>query len=546
MIYNDSIDLNISDMVATISAVGKQNEGYKSEEELEKAKIFFNYIPIYITHPPGDEMFYSYDKIVGYTTDSSFEDGKVKVKFNIFDNKLDEVMNWIKEKGIDVSIGYFATLKDINKDEQDKYNRAKWFETDIYPVHVAFVEKGACSIDAGCGCFLNEEQPITKNDETVVVEEVPQIVEPETNKEEYRENPGIEEMPNYWAYRVRDPDEYEKDTFRTIKITDGVLAIVARKKGAKTTSVQALRFDKSKFKIKEDVQEWLNKHPSFKASGNDCNCVNLMLNGVIEFFEDKDLPKDLNTNNTNITYDNMINEEHIEVPVTEDSTVEENAPVENAGWVVPKNPSEYGKSTAPWNGKEITVDAPDSIFLFVNSELPPSTGRVCPHHEPSSPYNVNRRGVIAAYAAVKGARGGIRSDVPSEVVQEGLAHLKNHYSEFEINWPEEDEALAELIDEFFEPAKNEVDVAKLEKEITEKFLEKERVIDEIKDKVEYSKDELLSFSINRLMVLKDAIAKIKVEKEVSTTVINSATEEKPKAEVSGLSIGNLYKIKRSE
>jgi hypothetical protein len=216
---------------------------------------------------------------------------------------------------------------------------------------------------------------------------------------------------------------------------------------------------------------------------------------------------------------------------------------ENVGWTVPSNPSGYGKSTAPWNGASIGVDAPDSIFLFVNSELPPSTGRVCPHHESTAPHNVNRRGVIAAYAAVKGARGGIRSDIPADVRERGLSHLRNHYSEFDLNWPEEDEALNELINEFFEPSTNEVDTAKLEKEILLGLLEKEKLVNEIIDKVEYSKDELMSFSKDHLEILKNTVSKIKIPEPSGVVVKNERAEEIKNEEIT---IGDLYSKKRGE
>jgi hypothetical protein len=175
--------------------------------------------------------------------------------------------------------------------------------------------------------------------------------------------------------------------------------------------------------------------------------------------------------------------------------------------------------------------------------LPPSTGRVCPHHESTAPHNVNRRGVIAAYAAVKGARGGIRSDIPADVRERGLSHLRNHYSEFDLNWPEEDEALNELINEFFEPSTNEVDTAKLEKEILLGLLEKEKLVNEIIDKVEYSKDELMSFSKDHLEILKNTVSKIKIPEPSGVVVKNERAEEIKNEEIT---IGDLYSKKRGE
>ncbi len=591
-LINENVqEINTTEMSAIITKVGRQNDGFKTEEELKKAELFFNYIPIYPDHPPADEMFYPYDKVLGYTTDAIFEDGGIKVKLKIFDNALDDVLKEIENQGIDLSIGYFATLEEISKREKENYNGASFLEKDIYPVHLAFVKKGACSFDDGCGVFFNEAKDnFNSKDEMLLylkneinrmqiylnslMEENKEVMENALDNFSYKENPGIEKISDkYWGFRVRNPDDFEKDSFRTIRITDGVNAIVGRLKGQKTMTIQSLRFKTEKFKTEKEVQKWIEEHKQLVSKKNkELNEGDKMVENEVEIKEE---PIETDTGKEEI----KINEETIAEPVslsqnvgldvlefegekecpckekmseiTEPqsiytkketyNTMEETTevPKENAsGWKVPSNPPNYGKSTAQWNGSKISVDAPDSCFLFVNSDLPPSTGRVCPHHEPEGNYNVNRKGVISAYAAIKGARGGIRSDIPSDIVNRGLGHLRNHYKEFELKWPEEDESLKELLNEFFQPTENEVDITRLEKEIIAKINEKEKVVDNIIDRVDYSKEELMSMSLEHLKMLEETLGRIKIP-ETSTIVVNAQSEEK---EFVGedLTVGDLY------
>lgn len=65
--------------------------------------------------------------------------------------------------------------------------------------------------------------------------------------------------PNEHSARVRDPDEFEKDSFRRKNIAGGVDIIIGRLKGEKTLTTQAYRFDASKFTV-EQAKKWLKDH----------------------------------------------------------------------------------------------------------------------------------------------------------------------------------------------------------------------------------------------------------------------------------------------
>ena len=70
-----------------------------------------------------------------------------------------------------------------------------------------------------------------------------------------------------------------------------------------------------------------------------------------------------------------------------------------------------------------------------------------PHHDPKT-HNVVWRGVVAAMAALFGARGGV--DIPSEDRKKVYNHLAKHYREFDRE-PPEFKTLEEFAREFLEP-----------------------------------------------------------------------------------------------
>ncbi|MCM8808166.1 MAG: hypothetical protein NC926_09575, partial [Candidatus Omnitrophica bacterium] len=76
-----------------------------------------------------------------------------------------------------------------------------------------------------------------------------------------RRMPGIEITDNYIRYRVRNPEEFKKESFRTIDFSKdkGIKAIIGIPKDGEKTEVQAILFDKDKWTEKE-VKKWLKEH----------------------------------------------------------------------------------------------------------------------------------------------------------------------------------------------------------------------------------------------------------------------------------------------
>lgn len=65
--------------------------------------------------------------------------------------------------------------------------------------------------------------------------------------------------PNEHAARIVDPGAFQRESFRRKKLTSGVDAIFAKRKGGTKMEIQAYRFAKEKFTPSE-AKEWLKKH----------------------------------------------------------------------------------------------------------------------------------------------------------------------------------------------------------------------------------------------------------------------------------------------
>lgn len=75
--------------------------------------------------------------------------------------------------------------------------------------------------------------------------------------------------PNWHAARVKSPSAFEKDSFRTKAIDNGITTIMGRLRGSDTMTIQTYRFDKDDFTAAE-AKKWLADHDvkyiSFEAA----------------------------------------------------------------------------------------------------------------------------------------------------------------------------------------------------------------------------------------------------------------------------------------
>jgi hypothetical protein len=72
-------------------------------------------------------------------------------------------------------------------------------------------------------------------------------------------------FPQFHSARQKSPNQFQTNSFKTIKITDGVSAIIGKPIGKESTEVQTYRFDKDKFTVAQ-AKQWLKDN---KASSSD-------------------------------------------------------------------------------------------------------------------------------------------------------------------------------------------------------------------------------------------------------------------------------------
>jgi hypothetical protein len=78
--------------------------------------------------------------------------------------------------------------------------------------------------------------------------------------------------PAEHAARVRNPDNFQPDSFRRKTIADGIDVILGKLKGDSAMTVQTYRFDRGKFSP-EEARNWLKEHDikyiSFEPASNE-------------------------------------------------------------------------------------------------------------------------------------------------------------------------------------------------------------------------------------------------------------------------------------
>jgi len=96
---------------------------------------------------------------------------------------------------------------------------------------------------------------------------------------------------NYIRLRQEDPKDFDKNTFKTITLSEsqGIKAIVGKKKGKTSLTIQSYLFDKKKWTV-EKAQEWVKKH---RASIEEVVVANLPENLEIAPYDFKNAPKSI-------------------------------------------------------------------------------------------------------------------------------------------------------------------------------------------------------------------------------------------------------------
>jgi len=149
---------------------GSHGPLYHPAEELGKFPESWNGIPVIVRHPQKDGVYVSAnspdivdDQVIGRVYNTKFEDGKLKAEVWINEHKASlvypEILSCLRKgQPIDVSVGVFT---------EDELTPGEWngeqyigIAKNHRPDHLALLpnEKGACSLEDGCGLGINKKE----------------------------------------------------------------------------------------------------------------------------------------------------------------------------------------------------------------------------------------------------------------------------------------------------------------------------------------------------------------------------------------------------
>jgi len=177
-----------------------------------------------------------------------------------------EAFQLVKDTGIAAfSVGFIPKkwedkkVSELDEIDQKMVKSAGLTDRDTVRIHtkcelleISLVSVPSCS--TAVMTAYNEGKIKTKELKTKL-DEIIEIVE---EKIEIVTKP--EETEDYIHIRVRDPGDFQEDSFRTIDIDKGkgIKAVIGRLKGETTTTVQKYIFDKSKGWTMASAQAWVN------------------------------------------------------------------------------------------------------------------------------------------------------------------------------------------------------------------------------------------------------------------------------------------------
>lgn len=89
-------------------------------------------------------------------------------------------------------------------------------------------------------------------------------------------------FPNEHSCRLRQPGEFKKGSFRRIKLSDGLDAIIGRLKGKTSTTTQALRYAKTKYTEERARTHCKKKKGSFEAASKSVSSLKSIIKEALK------------------------------------------------------------------------------------------------------------------------------------------------------------------------------------------------------------------------------------------------------------------------
>lgn len=310
------------------------------------------------------------------------------------------------------SVGFIPQkVEPIEEEKGDAYGNRRYTQVELLEISQVVVPSNRDAIQESRAKAFGQD-PIVGD----MLAEMEAEVEAEEVKKPY---------PNEHACRLRNPDDFEDDSFkRTEREHEGkkYSVIMGRLKGEDTMTEQAYRYDK-------DV--WTEKEAEAHCDDHD---------GTFEAASEP--PKKV-----------VLVKDEFTVPISPELAAE--LGMESKGAISYQSAHPNGTPKADeaekWDGaaevRDAEVDDLKAMCLWVDPDHDDTkTGYKLPHHKSDGKHTLVWKAVAACGAIIMGGRGGV--DIPDADMAGVKAHLAKHYAEFDKEPPwEKSVSQQELMDE---------------------------------------------------------------------------------------------------
>lgn len=163
-----------------------------------------------------------------------------------------------------LSVKSYQEILGIDPETERERMKDEWENGDRDLFYPHLVQNVEATPDVPPSAKTIAKPPVSKKQVEKDVEKEKNGPEPELTT---KIKAAIEETDNYFRYRVEDPQNFQKDSFRTIFLSKdkGLKAIIGKLKGQTTTKVQSLLFDKEKW-TKEEAHKWVTENYAEEAA----------------------------------------------------------------------------------------------------------------------------------------------------------------------------------------------------------------------------------------------------------------------------------------
>jgi len=252
-----SVDENeyIAEVIVSTDTVDRDKDKINTEAFRKRLKYYKQHPVLLSSHNYGDLR-----KQIGEATDIKVTDEGLKAKFKYYVGEGNPEADWAWVLAIKniagYSIGFIPFAYDEKDLEKDGYLR-EYTDVELVEISQVLVPSNREAVQV-------RRQAVTNLNETE--KELLELAIKGFDKGELKElvtKPEPDVTENYIRMRVRNPDLFVDDSFRTIWLAEkeGIKAVIGKLKSDPdgSTHIQSVLFDKDKWTM-EEAKEWMKEH----------------------------------------------------------------------------------------------------------------------------------------------------------------------------------------------------------------------------------------------------------------------------------------------